>query len=251
VPVLSGWNDVVTGGRTGSVLSDLVRVRPSGTWDLQLQRRKLGDHAWTTDQTVATSVDGSAKLGLRLQTGSWQWRVVVGGLADAARVSSLVGTAPRGIVASTRACVWGSRGILTAPSKSGHGKRIIWSKSANQVWLVEASGTVRCSYAVTDNDEKTPVGTYHVRIKSPMSSAVTDGKYWRLPHMVSFYLRPGHVLWIGFHAVPISPSGHLIQPLSSLGKAGYSSHGCVRQHPVNAANLYAFSRIGTRVVVIA
>ena len=130
-------------------------------------------------------------------------------------------------------------GILRAPAHSGSGKRIVWDKSASQVWLVDADNTVRCSYVVTDNDEDTPVGTYRVRSKSAMSSAVTDGRFWRLAHMVRFYLQPGHHLWIGFHAVPQAPNGDLIQPMSSLGKPGYRSHGCVRQHPTNAANLYA------------
>ena len=117
--------------------------------------------------------------------------------------------------------------------------------------MVDAANTVRCSYVVTDNDEDTPVGTYHVRSKSAMSSAVTDGRFWRLAHMVRFYLQPGHHLWIGFHAVPQAPNGDLIQPMSSLGKPGYRSHGCVRQHPTNAANLYAFAPVGGTVVVIA
>jgi lipoprotein-anchoring transpeptidase ErfK/SrfK len=83
-----------------------------------------------------------------------------------------------------------------------------------------------------------------------MSSAYTDGRYWKLPHMVRFYLQPGHHLWIGFHAVPVTPGGRLIQPLSSLGDPAYRSHGCVRQHPTNAAYLFAFAPVGTRVVVI-
>ena len=35
-----------------------------------------------------------------------------------------------------------------------------------------------------------------------------------------------------------------------LGKPGYRSHGCVRQHPTNAAYLFAFAPVGTSVVVI-
>ena len=61
----------------------------------------------------------------------------------------------------------------------------------------------------------------------------------------------GHHLWIGFHAVPQAPNGDLIQPMSSLGKPGYRSHGCVRQHPTNAATLYAVTPVGGKVVVIA
>ena len=155
------------------------------------------------------------------------------------------------MIAGSRACVWADTGILRPPAHSGSGKRIVWDKSASQVWLVDAKNTVTCSYVVTDNDEDTPLGTYRVRSKSAMSSAVTDGRFWRLAHMVRFYLQPGHHLWIGFHAVPQAPNGDLIQPMSSLGKPGYRSHGCVRQHPTNAANLYAVTPVGGKVVVIA
>ena len=251
-PVLSGWSTKVTGGRAGQVLSDAVAVRPTGTWTLRLERRQPGDATWRSVTTVTTSSTGKAKVKLHLVRGSWQWRLTVVGPAHTADgASSSPHSAARPIIAGNRACVWADTGILKAPVHSGSGKRIVWDKSASQVWLVDADNTVRCSYAVTDNDEDTPVGTYRVRSKSAMSSAVTDGRFWRLAHMVRFYLQPGHHLWIGFHAVPQAPNGDLIQPMSSLGKPGYRSHGCVRQHPTNAANLYAFAPVGGKVVVIA
>jgi hypothetical protein len=202
--------------------------------------------------TVTTSSTGQATIKLHLLGGSWQWRLTVVGPAHATDgTSTSPHSAARPVIAGKRACVWAGSGILKAPAHSGSGKRIVWDKSASQVWLVDASNTVRCSYVVTDNDEDTPLGTYRVRSKSAMSSAVADGRFWRLAHMVRFYLQPGHHLWIGFHAVPQAPNGDLIQPMSSLGKPGYRSHGCVRQHPTNAANLYAFAPVGTKVVVIA
>ena len=250
-PLLSGWTTKVTGGKTGKSITDEVRVRPAGTWTLQLERRRLDATSWVEDATTVTNASGSAKLKLAPRNGSWLWRVRVVGQTNQNRVGSTALSASRGIVASTHDCVWATSGILTAPAKSGTGKRIIWDKSASQVWLVGKGGTVRCSYAVTDNDEDTPVGTYQVRSKSVMSSAYTDGRNWRLGHMTRFYLQPGHHLWIGFHAVPQSASGQWIQPLSSLGKPGYRSHGCVREHPTNAANLFDFAPVGTKVVVIA
>ena len=250
-PVLSGWSTKVTGGRTGQVLSDVVAVRPSGTWTLRLERRHPGDATWRSVTTVNTTSAGKAKVKLHLVGGSWQWRLTVVRPAHPADgVSTAPHTAGRPVIAGNRACVWADTGILKAPVHSGSGKRIVWDKSASQVWLVGADNTVRCSYVVTDNDEDTPVGTYRVRSKSAMSSSVTDGRFWWLAHMVRFYLQPGHHLWIGFHAVPKAPNGDLIQPMSSLGKPGYRSHGCVRQHPTNAANLYAFAPVGGKVVVI-
>jgi hypothetical protein len=244
LPVVSGWSTTVTGGRTAAVLTDAVQVRPAGAWTLQVERRRTAATHWTPDASLKTAADGTATVKLKLIGGSWRWRLSVVGTA--------VTSASRPVIASAHACVWGSAAsILSAPARSGSGKRIIWSKSANQVWLVEKTGTVRCSYVVTDNDEDTPVGTYQVRSKSAMSSSIDEGRYWRLAHMVRFYIQPGHRLWIGFHAVPVSPSGQLIQPMSSLGKPGYKSHGCVRQNPTNAANLYAFAPVGTKVVVIA
>jgi L,D-transpeptidase catalytic domain len=251
-PVLSGWTSRMTGGRTDATLSNAVQVRPAGGWTLQLERRRPGVTRWTPDTKMTTSPRGTATAKLHLRGGSWQWRLAVVGLTDpTVGTSRRLHSAVRPVIASNHACVWGSSDIVSAPRKSGSGKRIVWDKSASQVWLVEKSGTVRCSYPVTDNDEDTPVGAYQIRSKSAMSSSVDDGRYWRLAHMARFYLQPGHRLWIGFHAVPQSPSGQWIQPLSSLGKPGYRSHGCVRQHPTNAANLFAFAPVGTKVVVIA
>jgi lipoprotein-anchoring transpeptidase ErfK/SrfK len=251
MPVISGWSTKVTGGASGAVISEAVSVRPAAVWTLQLQRRRAAVAHWTQDVSTTSASSGAGVVKLHLVGGSWQWRLSVTPADPATDVSAVVASAVRPVIASAHACVWAPTKILTAPKNSGTGKRIIWDKSANQVWLVEKTGTVRCSYLVTDNDEDTPVGTYQVRSKSVWSSSVDEGRYWRLAHMVRFYLQPGHRLWIGFHAVPVSPSGQLIQPLSSLGKAGYRSHGCVRQHPTNAANLFAFARIGTKVVVIA
>ena len=251
-PVLSGWSTKTTGGRSGQVLSKAVVVRPAGTWTLRLERRHPGEATWRSVATVKTGSTGKANVKLHLVGGSWQWRLTVVGpthIADGASTSPH--SALRRVIVGSRACVWAKTGILKPPAHSGSGKRIVWDKSASQVWLVDAKNTVTCSYVVTDNDEDTPVGTYRVRSKSAMSSAVTDGRFWRLAHMVRFYLQPGHHLWIGFHAVPQAPNGDLIQPMSSLGKPGYRSHGCVRQHPTNAANLFAVTPVGGKVVVIA
>lgn len=133
------------------------------------------------------------------------------------------------------------------PSASGAGKRIVYDRSAQRVWLVRADKTVKASYLVSGHKYGTlpAVGRYRVKSKSRHSQSL-DGAV-TMQYMVRFVY--GNTRWIGFHSIPRDRAGNLIQPRSLLGTP--TSSGCIRQQLDKAEMLYRFAPIGTRVVVVA
>lgn len=131
---------------------------------------------------------------------------------------------------------------VAAPAGSGDGKRIVYSVQGQRVWLIEADNRVARTYRVSGRAGTPRAGTYSVYSKSPTASsgAVTMRYMVRFAH--------GQRLAIGFHSIPRTASGQPIQSTSELGS--YRSHGCVRQADADAATLWNFAPIGTKVVVV-
>ena len=132
------------------------------------------------------------------------------------------------------------------PAGTGDGKRIVYSLSANRVWLVGANNTVGRSYLVsgTKFGQVSP-GTYQVLRKRRHTTSY-DGAD-RMQYMVTF--THGRNAAIGFHDIPIVIStGRAIQTRLQLGQS--LSDGCVRQDPADAKALWEFAPVGTKVVVL-
>jgi lipoprotein-anchoring transpeptidase ErfK/SrfK len=53
---------------------------------------------------------------------------------------------------------------------------------------------------------------------------------------------------VGFHGIPLEPSGHPIQSDAQLGTP--HSHGCVRESQAAARLLWGWAPMGTKVVVL-
>lgn len=132
------------------------------------------------------------------------------------------------------------------PRHSGTGKRIVYDKSRQRVWLVRADKSVRATYLVSGHKYGSlpAVGRYRVKSKSRHSRSL-DGAV-SFEFMVRFVY--GSTRWIGFHSIPVDDSGRRIQPLSKLGTP--TSSGCIRQRWSKARELWRFSDVGTRVAVI-
>ncbi|HVM40621.1 MAG TPA: L,D-transpeptidase, partial [Acidimicrobiia bacterium] len=128
------------------------------------------------------------------------------------------------------------------PAGSGTGRRIVYSNSAQRVWLVETGESVVGSWPVSGRRGVPSPGHYRVFSKSRVSSSGN----LRLDYMTRF--AHGQTLAIGFHGIPIDPSGRPIQSESELGE--YRSAGCVRQRLSDAARLYEWAPVGTLVVVL-
>lgn len=139
-----------------------------------------------------------------------------------------------------------ARGAVTAtyaglPVEAG--THITWYRHASLVVLVR-NGTVVRAMPTTDNDWATVPGNYSVRA---MPRTGSSGSF-RLPYFTLIGTIPGRT-GIGFHSVPVTAGGRYIQPLSTVGKPGYESHGCLRLRPADAKALAAFVRVGLPVKV--
>jgi L,D-transpeptidase-like protein len=132
------------------------------------------------------------------------------------------------------------------PSGSGSGRRIVFSESAQRVWLVGGADTVQRTYLVSGSkfDNLEP-GTYSVESRTRNATAF-DGS-----GTMEFFVRfaTGFTAPIGFHTVPVDNSGQPEQTKSQLGTP--QSAGCVRQWRDDAIVLWNFAPIGTTVVVTA
>jgi len=131
------------------------------------------------------------------------------------------------------------------PGDSGQGRRVVFSRTAQRVWLVGADGAVASTYlvsgSVTDNLEP---GTYSVYSRSLRAWGVDNSGSMR--YMVRF--AHGTRAAIGFHDIPVL-DGELVQTRDQLGSP--QSHGCIRQWRPDARALWRFAPRGTKVVVTA
>lgn len=127
------------------------------------------------------------------------------------------------------------------PGGSGVGRRIVYSIGQQRVWWVEADGRVSNTYLVSGRAGMPNLGTYSVFSKSRFASSGSA----RMEYMVRF--ARGRNLAIGFHSIPTS-RGRPLQSEAQLGTP--RSHGCVRQRVSDAAALWNWAPVGTRVDVV-
>jgi hypothetical protein len=129
------------------------------------------------------------------------------------------------------------------PTNSGEGRRVVYSNGQQRIWLVESNGVVVNSFRVSGRLGAPPFGTYSIASKSIMSSSGS----LRLPYMSRFY-RASSGKWIGFHGIPLRSDGTPIQTDAQLGQP--LSHGCVRMNQEDVKVVWAFTPVGTKVVVV-
>ena len=155
-------------------------------------------------------------------------------------------------VGAVGAAGWAT-GLVATPSaaQAATGRRVIWSKNAHRVYLVEASGAVTRAMPCLGNNWKTPNGTYNIWSYSRAISYVGDRKVY-LPDFAPFYRRPGQTWNIGFHAIPVwadNPNaGAQIHDDSLLG-GDTETGGCIRVSAGDASFLHSWAAVGTTVVV--
>ena len=132
------------------------------------------------------------------------------------------------------------------PADSGDGRRIVFSESAQRVWLVKGGDDVERTYLVSGSkfDNLNP-GTYSVQSKSRHATAFDYSG--SMEYFVRF--ATGFTAPIGFHTVPVDNAGRPEQSKEELGTP--TSAGCVRQWRDDAIALWDFAPVGTKVVVTA
>ena len=132
------------------------------------------------------------------------------------------------------------------PENSGTGRRIVYSRAGQRVWAVDEDGRIVRSYLVSGSKFGNEVpGTHHVYSKSERTTAWNGKAY--LYKMIRYYRTDiGH---IGFHAIPRHvEDGSAYQTDAELGTR--LSGGCQRQADLDAAFLWAWADVGTKVVVV-
>ena len=128
---------------------------------------------------------------------------------------------------------------------TGEGMRVVFDISDQRVWLVEDGDQVRATYLVSGSlyDNLEP-GSYEVYSRSRWAVGIDDSG--TMEYFVRF--TRGANAAIGFHSIP-TKDGELVQSRDELGTP--QSHGCIRQARPDAAALWRFAPLGTKVVVTA
>ncbi len=140
--------------------------------------------------------------------------------------------------------------VNALPAPSGTGRRIVFSQSAQRVWLVDTrpsgSDKVQRTYPVSGSvTHNLQPGTYSVYSKSRWAVGIEDTGV--MQYFVRFTQGPTGAA-IGFHSIPT----HNDVPLQTRAQLGTpQSHGCIRQDLPDAIALWNFAPVGTKVVVVA
>lgn len=132
------------------------------------------------------------------------------------------------------------------PIDGGNGRRLVYSKTNQTVWVYDESNTIIKMHQVSGRqDPGDPLpGTYSVWSRSSRTFSINNPTItWN--YMIRFAKgdRDGN---IGFHDIPYQ-YGQPVQTVDQLGQA--LSGGCVRQAPEDAIWMWNWAQIGTVVVV--
>ena len=132
------------------------------------------------------------------------------------------------------------------PIDGGNGRRVVYSKTQQTVWVYDESNTIIKMHRVSGRqDPGDPLpGTYRVWSRSSRTFSINNPTItWN--YMVRFAKgdRDGN---IGFHDIPYQ-YGQPVQTVDQLGQA--LSGGCVRQASEDAIWMWNWAQIGTVVVV--
>lgn len=131
------------------------------------------------------------------------------------------------------------------PENSGTGRRVVYDRAGQRVWAVGENGQIIRSWLVSGSTYSNELpGTHEVYSRSEMSTA-WNGKAW-LPQMIRWLKTERGA--IGFHAIPLHVEDN--SPYQGSDELGTRlSGGCQRQHNWDAAFMWEFATIGTKVVV--
>jgi lipoprotein-anchoring transpeptidase ErfK/SrfK len=135
------------------------------------------------------------------------------------------------------------------PLNSGTGRRVVYSKSAQRVWIVEEDDSVSKTHLVSGRrtwNQPLP-GEYSVFSRSLFTCNIKNPALcWR--YMVRFTKGPDGDN-IGFHEIPTNnDTGVRVQSDSQLGTP--LSGGCIRQATPDALYMWNWAYIGSKVVVL-
>ena len=135
------------------------------------------------------------------------------------------------------------------PANSGTGRRAVYSKSLQKVWVVDRNNRLIKEHRVSGKLKYCDPypGTYQVYSRSKYTHSIQNPRIQWM-YMVRFAkgCNGGN---IGFHEIPTDTStGYKMQSVSQLGTP--LSGGCVRQAVSDSVWMWNWAYIGTKVVVL-
>ena len=220
------------------------------------------DTSSTTTSTTTTTTTTLPQPGAVAEVG------IGAGRQDPATWATVLPTLPPPPTTTTTTIPYVDPTLL--PANSGSGRRAVYSKSAQRVWLVEEDGTVTRTHRVsgrltwnqpTPNNPDNPVepqftfyGPGNVPAFYPVASRSKFTCNIKKPYlcwnnMVRFTKGGDDGDNIGFHQIPVDTrTGRPVQTLSQLGQP--LSGGCIRQAPDDAEFVWDWAWIHTKVVVL-
>lgn len=135
---------------------------------------------------------------------------------------------------------------LAVPKNSGSGRRIVYSNRQLRVWVINRSGEVIRTFLVSGMRGQPQKGSYFVK-NQIMSSFSHELEGVKFRFMTRFAIgRNGGD--IGFHEIP-TKNGVPLQTEAKLGT--YLGGGCLRSSTADAKFIYAWAKLGTRVIVVS
>ncbi len=134
---------------------------------------------------------------------------------------------------------------LEIPADSGVGRRVVYSKGVQRVWLIEDDGTIFNTHRVSGRMDQPNYGTYAVWSRGEFTCSNAHSNIC-MRFMVRF-ARSRRGDNIGFHEIP-KRDGVPMQTDERLGEP--LSGGCVRQATDDAITTWNWAQLGTSVVVV-
>lgn len=140
-----------------------------------------------------------------------------------------------------------ARNVPWMPLDEGKGRRIIYDKAMMTVWAMNKKNEVVYRFPIVGRWDRPVMGNYRIFSKSPSSG--NPNSRVTFDHMVRFAFGNDGKTAIGFHSIPRYYDG---KPMHSTDQLGLpvATGGCVRMAPEAAEQLYEWSKVGDRVVVL-
>ena len=140
-----------------------------------------------------------------------------------------------------------AKNVPWMPLDDGKGRRIVYDKALMTVWAMNKKNEVVFRFPIVGRWDRPVKGKYRIFSKSPTSG--NPNSRVTFDHMVRFAFGNDGKTAIGFHSIPRYYDG---KPMHSTDQLGLpvATGGCVRMAPKAAEQLYEWSKVGDKVVVL-
>jgi hypothetical protein len=140
-----------------------------------------------------------------------------------------------------------AKNVPWMPLDDGKGRRIVYDKALMTVWAMNKKNEVVFRFPIVGRWDRPVMGKYRIFSKSPSSG--NPNSRVTFDHMVRFAFGNDGKTAIGFHSIPRYYDGKPMHSTDHLGLP-VATGGCVRMAPKAAKQLYEWSKVGDKVVVL-